>query len=112
MTKLTIKQGEAKTVTFTVKTIYGGVVDLTDATLLLGVKRKKTDTAYIFSHEDADFDKTQADIGIVTVDLTAIDTGQTEDDYFGELKCSWAGPPEVINKSADFIISIKRSITF
>jgi hypothetical protein len=111
MNKLTIKQGEAKTVTFTVKTIYGGVVDLTDATLLLGVKRKKTDTAYIFSHEDADFDKTQAEDGIVALNLTSTDTNQTEDDYLGELKCSWTGPPAVINKSADFKITILKSIT-
>ena len=111
MEKLVIKQGEAKTITFTVKSRYGRAVDLSIATLLLGVKRKKTDTSYIFSKDNADFDKTDAALGIVTVYFSATDTMQTEDDYFGELKCSWSGSPEMIEKSADFIISIKKSIT-
>ena len=109
--KIKLKQGEAKILTLAVKGRYGAVVDLSGATLFLGVKRKKTVTAYIFSKVDADFDKTDAALGIVTVYFSATDTMQTEDDYFGELKCSWSGSPEMIEKSADFIISIKKSIT-
>jgi len=111
MAKLVMKQGEAKTITLTVKTRYGAVVDLTNATLLLGVKRKKKDTAYVFSKVDADFDKTDALTGVVTVYLSAVDTNQLEDDYLGELQCSWDGPPEMVDKSADFTISIVRSVT-
>ena len=108
---ITVKQGEAKTLTLTVKSRYGAVVDISGATLTLGVKRKKTDTSPIISKVDADFDKTQAALGIVSVYLSATDTDQLEDDYVGELKCSWAGTPAMIDKSADFTISIKRSVT-
>ena len=65
--KIRLKQGEAKTITFTVTRAYGQAVDLTGATLFLGVKRHKSDTAYIFSKVDADFDKTQQALGIVDV---------------------------------------------
>lgn len=110
-TTLKMKQGEAKNLTLTVRTRYGAVVDISGATLLMGAKRKKTDTAYIFSKVDADFDKTLAATGVISVYLSATDTAQIEGDYIGELKCSWAGSPAMIDKSADFTISIKRSVT-
>ena len=85
--KIRLKQGEAKTITLTVTRAYGMAVDLTGATLFLGVKRHKKDTAYVFSKVDADFDKTDALTGVVTVYLSAVDTNQLEDDYLGELQC-------------------------
>jgi hypothetical protein len=109
MDRIVIKQGEAKTVTFTVTDTDGEPVDLAAATLFLGIKKDKSDTAYTFSHEDADFDKTQAADGLVAVALTAEDTNQEEGPYVGELKCSWAGP--VIKKSEDFFLQIKRAVT-
>jgi hypothetical protein len=109
--KLTLKSGEAKTITFTVKDAGGAAVDLSTATLLLGIKAKKTDTAYSISKLDADFDKTQAASGIVAVNLSATDTALDEGTYTGELKCSWTGPPAVVNKSADFYLGIKRAVT-
>ncbi len=107
--KLVIKQGEAKTVTFTVKDTLGTAVDISAATLLLGVKKSKSDTAYIFSKADADFDKSQAAAGIVAVNLSAADTNQPEATYTGELKISWAGP--VIKKSEDFFFRVKQAVT-
>jgi hypothetical protein len=107
--KLTLKQGEAKTITFTVKDALGAAVNLSAATLLFGVKKDKADSAYTFSKLDAAFGKTQAALGIVTVDLTAADTNQPEATYVGELKCAWAGP--VVKKSADLSIQIKRAVT-
>ena len=109
MEKLVIKQGEAKTVTFTVTDADGGAVDLSAATIFLGVKKDKSDTAYTFSHEDADFDKSQAANGIVSVNLTADDTDQPEATYIGELRCAWDGP--VIKKSEDFFLQVKRAVT-
>jgi len=110
--KIQLKQGEAKTITLTVTRAYGQVVDLTGATLFLGVKRHKKDTAYIFSKVDADFDKTQQVLGIVTVNLSATDTTQAEADYHGELECSWPGTVPMVDKSINEItISIMRSIT-
>jgi hypothetical protein len=109
--KLTLKSGEAKTITLTVTDDAGAAVNISAATLLLGVKKSKDDAAYTFSKLDAAFDKSQAALGIVTVALTSADTVQTEGTYYGELKCSWVGPPAVVNKSADFFLVIKQSIT-
>ncbi len=109
--KLTIKQGEAKTVTFTVTGADGMAVNLSAATLLLGVKAAKNDAAYALSKLDAAFDKTQAALGIVSVNLSTTDTNLAEKTYIGELKCSWIGPPAVVNKSADFYLQIKRAVT-
>jgi ribosomal protein S11 len=109
MEKLVIKQGEAKTVTFTVTDADGGAVDLSAATMFLGVKKDKSETAYTFSHEDADFDKSQAASGIVAVELSAADTNQPEATYIGELRCVWDGP--VIKKSEDFFLQVKRAVT-
>jgi hypothetical protein len=111
MPDLILKQGEAKNLTLTVKTGSGGAVDLSTATLLLGVKKSATDAAYTFMKEDAAFDKSQAAQGIVTVNLNAVDTGQPEGTYVGELKCAWAGPPALVDKSADFYLQIKAAVT-
>ena len=107
--KLVVKQGETKTITFTVKDALGVAVDLSGATLLLGVKKDKSETAYIFSKLDAAFNKAQVAQGIVSVVLTAADTNQPEATYIGELKCAWSGP--VIKKSDDFFFQIKRAVT-
>jgi len=111
MAKIILKQGEAKSFQITVKDADGVAVDLSAATLLLGVKKDKSDAAYTFSKEDADFEKAQAAQGIVSVALTITDTSCPEGTYFGELRCSWTGPPEVVDKSADFFIQIKRAVT-
>jgi ribosomal protein S11 len=111
MADVIIKQGEAKTLILTVKDSGGATVDLSAATLLLGVKKSKADVAYAFSKADDDFNKDQAASGIVSVALAAADTDQAEGKYIGELKCSWTGPPEVIDKSADFYIQIKEAVT-
>jgi hypothetical protein len=95
----------------TVTDADGAAVNLSDATLLLGVKRNKSDAAYAFSKEDAAFNKDQAALGIVSVVLSAADTDQPEDTYIGELKCSWTGPPAVVEKSADFYIQIRLAVT-
>jgi hypothetical protein len=107
--KIVVKQGEAKTITFTVKDALGTGVDLSGAVLLLGVKKDKSDTEYTFAKADQEFDKSQAASGIVSVNLTATDTNQPEATYIGEVRCSWTGP--VIKKSDDFFLQIKRAVT-
>jgi hypothetical protein len=109
MVKLTIKQGEAKTVTFTVKDSLGIGVDLSGATLLLGVKKDKSEEEYTFSKDDQEFDKSQAANGIVSVNLSDEDTNQPEATYIGELRFAWTGP--VIKKSEDFFLQVKRAVT-
>ena len=109
MEKIVIKQGEAKTVTFTVKDALGTGVDLSGAALLLGVKEDKSEAEYTFSKTDPEFDKSQAANGIVSVNLSAADTDQPEATYIGELNCAWTGPG--IKKSEDFFLQIKRAVT-
>jgi len=109
-TKIVIKQGEAKNITITVKDSAGTVVDLSAATLTLGVKANRTDTVYSISKADSSFTKTSAASGIVVVKLTATDTNLSEGDYIADLKCSWTGGVTV-NKTLDFIIQIKTAIT-
>ena len=107
--KLTIKQGEAKTITFTVKDAAGVAVNLSAATLTLGVKKAKADTTYALTKADAAFGKSLTASGIVTVVLAEADTDLDEGTYIGELKCSWTGGA-TINKSADFYIQIKAAV--
>ncbi len=57
---MVIKQGEAKTITFTVKDALGTGVDLSGAALLLGVKKDKSEADYTFAKADQEFDKSQA----------------------------------------------------
>jgi len=109
MNKIAIKQGEAKTITFTVTDGLGAAVDLSEANLLLGVKKDKSDEEYTFTKTDEEFDKSQKAIGIVSVNLTATDTDQPEATYIAELRLSWAGP--VIKKSEDFFLQVKRAVT-
>ena len=63
--KMVVKQGEAKTITFTVKDALGTGVDLSGAALLLGVKKDKSEADYTFAKADQEFDKSQAASGIV-----------------------------------------------
>jgi hypothetical protein len=107
--KLTLKQGEAKTVTFTVTDTGGAAVNLSEATLLLGVKKDKSEEEYTFSKDDQEFDKSQAANGIVSVNLSDEDTNQPEATYIGELRFAWTGP--VIKKSEDFFLQVKRAVT-
>jgi ribosomal protein S11 len=109
MEKMVIKQGEAKTITFTVKDAQGTGVDLSGAALLLGVKKDKSDAEYTFAKADEEFDKSQAASGIVSVDLSIEDTDQPEATYIGELRLAWDGP--VIKKSEDFFLQVKRAVT-
>jgi hypothetical protein len=111
MGKLILKQGEAKTLTLTVKDGKGVPVNLTAATLFLGVKKSKSDADYALSKDNAAFDRSQAAQGIVSVSLSAVDTAGEEATYIGELKCSWPGPPAVVDKSADFYLQIKQAVT-
>lgn len=111
MKTIMVKQGESKPITFTVTDVAEAAVDLSAAALTLGVKKTKSDEDYVFSKEDAEFGKSQAALGIVTVDLTAVDTDRPEGTYIGELKLEWPGHPSMVEKSADFYLKINRAIT-
>ncbi len=105
-----LKQKEAKTLTLTV-TREGSPVDLSQCTLFLGVKERKDDTQYAFSKNDADFDKSQAVQGVVSVFLSGEDLDQDPGDYVAELKVQFSGTPTVTEKSADFYLLIQEAVT-
>jgi hypothetical protein len=107
MADLTFKQGETKTIELRVKNADGAPADLSAATLFFGVKKNKSDTAYAFSKDDADFDKSLAAQGIVTFDLLAADSSLAPGPYVGELQCSWPG---IIDKSTDLIVQVKQAV--
>lgn len=110
MGKNILKQKEAKTLTLTV-TRNGSPVDLSGCTLFLGVKGRKDDTQYTFSKNDADFDKSQAAQGVVSVFLSGEDLDQEPGDYVAELKVQFSGTPTAIEKSADFYLLIQQAVT-
>lgn len=111
-TKLTLKQGEAKDVILSVVTSKRQPINLSGVdTFFLAIKRSKSDTTYIFSKDDVDFDKSLAASGIVSVFLTSTDTNQTPGTYVGELKMIYSESPAEIEKSADITIEIVKAVT-
>jgi hypothetical protein len=108
MSYLILKQKEAKVVTFTV-TVGGVALDLTGCTFYFGVKRKSSDTTFSIDKDDADFVKTQAALGIVSVFLTATDLDLDPGTYIGELKTTFTDLG--VDKSDDVSIVIKRAVT-
>ena len=108
-TSITLKQGEAKTLRFVI-TENGAAVDLSVGTtsFFFGMKKKKSDTSYIVSKDDASFTTTDAAIGVISVILTATDTNQTPTTYIGELKIKFSD--DSIDKSEDLTIKIDQAV--
>ena len=108
MASMSFKQGEAKSLTLTVKEDGAGV-DLSAATLFLGAKKAKADMDFIIQKEDADFDKSQAASGVVSVFLSATDLNINPGPYVAELKVTF--PNATIDKSADLAFVIEAAVT-
>jgi hypothetical protein len=108
-TLITVKQREAKTLRFTCISA-GAAVDLSTATLAFMVKGSKSDldASAKISKSDADFGKTLASTGIVTLPLSSIDLNQTPGRYYAELKITFDATN--IDKSADMIFVIEQSV--
>ncbi len=113
MANLVIKQGEAKNITLTVTDQDSAAVDLSAATLFLGIKKEKSDAAYAFSKDDADFDKSQAASGIILFFITADESNQLLtlplETFTAELKATFPGSPESVEISADFYLIFEQS---
>ncbi len=74
---LTIKDKEAKTLTFTVTDAAGDPVNLTGATLTFAIKEDIEDAEAVVTKADGTFGKANQVLGIVTVDLSADETHRT-----------------------------------
>jgi len=70
METISLVQKEAKTLKFTVKDASGTVVNCSSATCSLYCKTNMSDSTYVFSKTDVDFNKSQASSGIIKVGLT------------------------------------------
>jgi hypothetical protein len=112
MANITLKQGEAKTLTLTVSDKDGAAVDLSGCTLFLALKRHKGDGDYTFSKNHSAFNTEDAAQGIVSVFLAETDTNQVPGPYVGELKVTFpGGPPATVEKSGDLMVIIEGAVT-
>jgi len=102
--KISVKQKEAKTISFTLS----GTFSLTSATFQFAVKKEKSGIAYTILKEDSDFDKTEIASRIVKVKLSAVDLDQTAGQYVSELKTTIAA--DNIDKSKDIIFKIVEAV--
>lgn len=105
--KIIMKQGEGKTIRFTIKE-NGEAVSVDEYTFRFAVKRSKKDKDYLFVKEDEIFNKAQAEEGIILCSLNAQDTSQEPDIYIGELKVTF--PDATVDKSKDFLVEIIRAV--
>jgi hypothetical protein len=102
-------QGESKPVTIRVTENGRPVPIPPEAVLLLGVKRHKDDAAYAFSIEDADFNRSQADRGILSFFVLPEHT-ETPGVYLAQLKITFPEAPEENEKTDPFEIEIDQAI--
>lgn len=111
MAKAVFYQGEARSIPFRVKDKRTGAwSDLTGATCLLVVKRSPNDVDPVFTKLNADFDKTGAASGYLSVFLTTSDTWQEPWTYIAELRIVKTGTPKPVGKLR-FDLEIERAMS-
>lgn len=111
MAKVTVYQGEAKSLPFRIKDkLTGGWANLTGATFLLVVKRSPEDEDPVFTKLDADFVKTGIASGYVSVFLTTWDTWQEPWTYLAELRIIRAATPVPVGK-LQFNLEIEKALS-
>lgn len=96
-----IMQGESKSLPFLIKSRKTGqpLIGLANATFFLVVKTAKEDVRPVFTKVDADFDKSLATSGLISVWLMPSDTYQEAPfTYYGELRVHVAASPVPIYK--------------
>lgn len=111
MVRIKLIQGESKPVTIKVTENGRPVTIPVDAVLLLGVKKNKEDATYIFTVENAEFNRSQADRGILSFNAIPDHTNNPPGVYLAQLKITFtAGPPEETEKTDPFEIEIEKAI--
>jgi len=109
--RIKLIQGEAKPVTIRVSEKGRPVSIPPEAILTLGVKRRKEDDVYIFKVENADFNRSQADRGILSFYASPDHTNIPPGIYRAQVKITFtAGPPEETEKTDPFEIEIDKAI--
>ena len=111
-TGISIKNGEGKWFTFNV-TRGGAAINLATAILKFAVKQNIEDTTYKIEKLNATFDKTQASVGIVKVNLSATDTAVASLPsglYYAELEIVITAGTDV-DKSLIFPLTVEQAVT-
>jgi hypothetical protein len=108
--EITMKQKEAKRVTITVSD-NGNPADLSNTTLFLGIKHRKSDADCCITKSDAQFDKSQAGSGVVSIFFNSVDLDQEPGPYVGELKIVFPDQDGTIEKTSDIKLLIAQSVT-
>jgi hypothetical protein len=107
MVNITIKQREAKTITFRLRDSTGGVVDGSTATYKFWV-REKYGTTYLIAKTDTDFGTTAATGGNITLNLTTTDTDVRAGRHEAELETDWS--PTNVDKSPTIPFVVVESV--
>ena len=111
MVDLELKQGEAKTIQFTITDSSADALDVSAATMSFFVKKRKSDTAALIAKysTSTDFTVTDATAGIISCVLNATNTDQTPGKYVSELTLAWSATN--IDKSTDLSVSITQKVS-
>lgn len=106
---ITIKEGEGKTLTFTI-TRADAILDVSSSTARFVIKDEFADEAYLLDKTDSDFDKSEGNLGILKVNLTATNTIAVGDGtYKAELRVIITADTDV-DKSEDWKLKIEKSL--
>lgn len=108
MAELTMKQGEGKTLVFTVTDENDVAVDISTASCTFTLKRAKTSSNIIVQKGHADINLGSAASGIAKVTLTEDDTDVTAGLYYGELKVWFTASS--VEKSDDLFLTIEQAV--
>lgn len=101
---ISIKQGEAKTISFTLTDSDGDAIDVSGATMSFGVKEQKSDDDYIIEKSSDDFDTSKASNGIVFLSLSSTDTDVEPESYVAELRAEIDSTSIYKSDDIDFIV--------
>ena len=113
MATITVKNEEAKTITFTI-TRDNAVLDVSAATGIdFAVKSSYDDTSYLIEKNIGDFDTSQASVGIISCTLTTTDLAYTNipgnpppegKKYISEFKVDLLATDVDISAVIDFVV--------
>jgi len=106
--EISVKKGEAKTLKFTYTDLSGDAVDVSGATFSFVVKSSKAETSYLIEKTDANFDKSGAENGIVSVILNETDLAQDPAVYFAEIRAHWSSDNSDLSK--DIKLTIEQAV--
>jgi hypothetical protein len=99
MVKVTLYQGEAKTLPFRIRDkITRNWIDLRDAICFFIVKRSPEDAESVITKDDADFIKAGGDQGYLSIFLGTTDTWLEPWTYDAEIKIVIPGLNTTVNK--------------